>query len=624
MAQRSPRENEQLLENKLPVNEDTWSPDLAELQLNPVHKTSIFDIPIIMDSICDHLSKQDLKNCLIVSKEWQSVFGVYYWESVDWVDARNWNLDEALRNTRLIKYLAIGPSHIELVDDKELTNLIDLNISRAICLDNRDVWHYEFYKDIYDGYEDPVQCDDQGFLVGGDEDDEYESEWSESDNINEYQDGWEEGDESRENDDWDRGVDADDLVEGGRNDIDDVEDGVDGAGDVDEQWYQDVDEPWPAVSTLSLIKQNPGLKYLSIEITREVFPLFFGSRNSPDYSDMRHEDERSVLFALKSHPSIISLDIAPCYYGYSASWDVIIRHCPSETIQHLTISSPPTIHNDDRFWSGVGIRGEETMPSYLGPWPVFPSMKYIGIYPDMNKIKTQILIELLRRCPNLVHFELATIYRDEDTDIFEAIREYCPKLEKIKFNVKDRDLGQGIIRLLGSFCHLKLVSVAFYDPTNSIIPAILNSSATIESITLWESYNVSSATIATVLQICPNLRKFYLGYSRASKYGVTLLDFVRTPWLSSNINELDLDIVLSCPDIQSDINPPTQEEIIELLVELSLKLKQAGNPTSWFRWCTEVRSIPPEVGLALVNERISEHRLSYMRLDWKIQEKTNK
>ncbi|GJJ67700.1 hypothetical protein EMPS_00046 [Entomortierella parvispora] len=109
---------------------------------------TIFDIPLLMDQICRHLSPHQIRRCLRVCKAWAVAFNPYQWDHVFLIRKSNGgslveDLSEAekqllVQNVYWIRSLRIHFS-------EELLNVPDCVNLRAVSfrdlddyLDNRD------------------------------------------------------------------------------------------------------------------------------------------------------------------------------------------------------------------------------------------------------------------------------------------------------------------------------------------------------------------------------------------------------------------------------------------------------------------------------------------------------
>ncbi|KAF9303878.1 hypothetical protein BG003_001852, partial [Podila horticola] len=121
----------------------------------PVSSFSIFDITLIVDSICGHLSMSDVQTCRRVSKQWASMFRPHLWCTLKISSATaltDKKLDTIFKNKKYVRSLTTDELHLEQISRLNFTDLREL-----VLLDE----HYG------DGYFDrvPVSIDTVVALV---------------------------------------------------------------------------------------------------------------------------------------------------------------------------------------------------------------------------------------------------------------------------------------------------------------------------------------------------------------------------------------------------------------------------------------------------------------------------
>ncbi|KAG0076872.1 hypothetical protein BGZ93_000319 [Podila epicladia] len=88
---------------------------------------SIYDIPLIIDLICDRLSLQDIHACRQVNKDWASLFKPYLWSAIKLTSSDTYeHIDIIPYNKHLIRSLTVTAEHINEVAYLGLTTLQEL------------------------------------------------------------------------------------------------------------------------------------------------------------------------------------------------------------------------------------------------------------------------------------------------------------------------------------------------------------------------------------------------------------------------------------------------------------------------------------------------------------------
>ncbi|KAG0083494.1 hypothetical protein BGZ93_001776 [Podila epicladia] len=92
---------------------------------------SIFDIALIVDSICQSLSVRDIQACPRVSRQWASIFKPHAWRNVNLSSIAlltDDNIGTLLENKHWIRSLAVAAQYIEKVSSLSLTSIQKLNL----------------------------------------------------------------------------------------------------------------------------------------------------------------------------------------------------------------------------------------------------------------------------------------------------------------------------------------------------------------------------------------------------------------------------------------------------------------------------------------------------------------
>ncbi|KAG0348433.1 hypothetical protein BG005_011533 [Podila minutissima] len=92
---------------------------------------SIFDITLIVDSICQSLSAHDIQACPRVNRQWASIFKPYAWHTVNVSSIAvltEDNIGTLLENKRWIRSLAVAAQHIEKISSLGLTSIQELTL----------------------------------------------------------------------------------------------------------------------------------------------------------------------------------------------------------------------------------------------------------------------------------------------------------------------------------------------------------------------------------------------------------------------------------------------------------------------------------------------------------------
>ncbi|KAF9432544.1 hypothetical protein BGZ76_010645 [Entomortierella beljakovae] len=563
------------------------------LQPSPLTSSSvsIFDIPLILDLISDHLSKkEDYNACRAVCKTWFQIFNpYYYWGQFNWVDTIKENTIDAIakerslggslefnsldftirkntlasiaENSNWVRHLTLGLRHEGFVGMRGLTKLLSLNIRLYVRWDKYDDDDYD-----YEGW-------------GGRS---FHNRWYEeefySTNTSRYAISCKEYDISGEN-------------------------------EIEE------DEVYWAISTIPLIKQNPGLKHLSIDISIWVYRLIFGTSSLHDIGRPSRDGDDSVLFALKNHPSLKSLDFK-CFFNDRPKYlAIVLRNSPPTILQSFELRSPTEcVYGCYDYFEPLSVGLEfDPDPTSDDSWPMFSVMKSVEINCPITRTVTTVLIQFLKRCPNLIKIQLPPASQYQSADIFDTIIKYCPKLKEI-WIPKEASNNEEISHLLGSISCLQVVHLESFNHADLAITAILQrSSSSIETINLDGVTEISSKNIARVLVECPNLKSFTIERYRAVNCSITLSDLVHSPWASSRIEVLGFKIDQLDWNQSEDISRLTRQEIVDLLVELQSKVAQLNNPSLYLTWSIDF-AIPTKEILSLSHGKLTEAQLHRLGL----------
>ncbi|KAI8597257.1 hypothetical protein EDD21DRAFT_385902 [Dissophora ornata] len=123
------------------------SSTLSALSSGHSDSASIFEIPPILDSICDNLTREDIWRCRSVSRTWLAIFGPYRWRDVTWANIEGTNLESTvIANEQWIRKLTIQTTDATFVKLQKTTNLKILNIGLP------SPWNYMDYEDFSDEF----------------------------------------------------------------------------------------------------------------------------------------------------------------------------------------------------------------------------------------------------------------------------------------------------------------------------------------------------------------------------------------------------------------------------------------------------------------------------------------
>ncbi|KAK3824728.1 MAG: hypothetical protein J3Q66DRAFT_325919 [Benniella sp.] len=89
---------------------------------------SVFDIPLLLDTICAMLDPQDIGNCAMCSKEWYSSFGPYRFQSVNITSSHQDKNTFLLNNSHHIRDLTIDLCYFETFVDPNCNRLQNLTL----------------------------------------------------------------------------------------------------------------------------------------------------------------------------------------------------------------------------------------------------------------------------------------------------------------------------------------------------------------------------------------------------------------------------------------------------------------------------------------------------------------
>ncbi|KAF8954239.1 hypothetical protein BGZ46_002975 [Entomortierella lignicola] len=538
MSKLSPIEIARILSGPSPIQLRS-SEDILSSQ-DPSCSFTIFELPIILDSICENLLLEDIQSCRRVCKTWRLIFEHYRWRSIDWLWS---NRNDAINNAHWIRKLKIGPTHTTLVGNQKATNLRSLSIRTVGTWKDSEYWvNYGLHSD---------------------------------DN------------ENSENDE-------------------------------DSNQIQIVP---PNETTLQLIKQNPELEGLELDCDRDMY-FYFGNYRFPDYG----ECDDSVLNSLKQHPSLRSIRLN--LWSYDANpkgLAVILKHCPAATMRQLTVKRHIDFHNtEDERWL---MSSDLEVKRYWNSWPVFIALQILEFEDNMDLAEDLVLIPILQKCPNLTKLTLPWMPLIEPrrlTEVFDTIANYCTKLQIL--NIRKINITETLLaKLLHSLSKLREVYLNCESGSGELVfQTILQyCSSSLETVHADGTTGATSKTIARFLEECPRLKCLWI-YTAFDTNGIILSDLVNTPWTSDQIENLGLHVISHDPTLDSeDVEIVIdQQEIADLIVQLSLKFKQQKNmgSSSGLRWSSPEHNMNRELGLSLMKGQMTEHRLRWLGLNWRTQE----
>ncbi|KAK3824717.1 MAG: hypothetical protein J3Q66DRAFT_384113, partial [Benniella sp.] len=118
----------------LPSTPPSTNPDISLLlsqdhtHFTMLKPASIFDIPLLLDMICDMLDPQDIGNCASCNKKWHSFFGPYRFQSINIKSLYSARVAFLLNNSHHIRDLAINLSYFDTFVDANCNRLQDLTL----------------------------------------------------------------------------------------------------------------------------------------------------------------------------------------------------------------------------------------------------------------------------------------------------------------------------------------------------------------------------------------------------------------------------------------------------------------------------------------------------------------
>ncbi|KAF9188947.1 hypothetical protein BGZ49_003887, partial [Haplosporangium sp. Z 27] len=377
----------------------------------------------------------------------------------------------------------------------------------------------------------------------------------------------------------------------------------------------------PNETTLQLIKQNPELEELELDCDRDMY-FYFGNYRFPDYG----ECDDSVLISLKQHSSLrsIKLDL----WSYNANpkgLAVILKHCPAATMRQMTVKRHIGFYNtEDERWL---MSSDLEVKRYWNSWPVFTALQILEFEDNMNLAEDLVLIPMLQKCPNLTKLTLPWMSWIEPrrlTEVFDTIANYCTKLQIL--NIRKINITETLLaNLLRSLSQLREIYLNCESGSGELVlQTILQyCSSSLEAVHAVGTTGATSKTIARFLEECPRLKWLWI-YTAFDTNGITLSDLMNTPWTSDQIEKLDLHVISHDPTLDSENVEIVidQQEIADLIVQLSLKFQQQKNTgsSSGLRWSSPVHNMSQELGLSLMKGQMTERRLRWLGLDWRTQE----
>ncbi|KAF9344726.1 hypothetical protein BGX26_003989 [Mortierella sp. AD094] len=369
------------------------------------------------------------------------------------------------------------------------------------------------------------------------------------------------------------------------------------------------------------MKQNPRLEKLDLDCIDQTSYGYFSNYRFPDYGESRHECDDSILSTLKRHPSLraISLNIRTLEAN-PKGLAIILKHCPTETMQKLTLIRSSDFHNTDD--EQVLMSSESDVVKYQESWPTFTALREFEFKGHGYGSEDLVIIPLLQNCPNLVKLVLPWTTQPKTSQLINTIVKHCLKLEII--NARSLYLSESHVFHLIQHCSRlrELYVCCLAGSGDSILRSIVRQcSSTLETLHLTHASGISSKTVARILGECPRLKWVWV-HMDSNKNGITLSDLVLTPWASNQIERLDLNVLSYDPtlgeesvDIMDD-----QQEIVDLILQLDVKFKEQKKTRSTgfsgLSWISPEFIMNRESGLALMNNQITERRLSWLGLRW--------
>lgn len=115
-----------------------------------VPRLSVFDIPHIVDALCDHLDSKDIWHCYRVSRSWNTLFGPHRYKNVRFADldaSQTWHI---LDNAHRIRNLTVDLADAGYLIDAACTRLRELScvdmgyMTWPVKEEEEDEWFWEY------------------------------------------------------------------------------------------------------------------------------------------------------------------------------------------------------------------------------------------------------------------------------------------------------------------------------------------------------------------------------------------------------------------------------------------------------------------------------------------------
>lgn len=105
----------------------------------------LLDIPMIVDTICEYLSLQDILHSRQVSTAWFNYFNPHRWKTAKFVDLSEKHTVEILQNTARIRSLTVDLQDPDLLVTnsyaRQCTQLTELHCANFGYLEREDAWY---------------------------------------------------------------------------------------------------------------------------------------------------------------------------------------------------------------------------------------------------------------------------------------------------------------------------------------------------------------------------------------------------------------------------------------------------------------------------------------------------
>lgn len=547
------------------------------MELSSTVKSSIFDIPLLVHSICCHLTSGDICSCLQVSRSWYATFEPQIWHCLHlkslWVPS--WPTKRAiLRNAHRIQHLDIEDSFFLFLSSSEAgyhnggtspcAHLKSLRIKdRNIDYHPRHEYHTILDHPLSDN---TISNADNSISLTG-------------------------------------SVDALTLDDDPSDDFDPIV----------------AYEPNQAQAVLDIIDATPDLRSLELEL--ECNSTLFCIALCKSLSRVHSLETFKWTFA--------------CFFDVRLLWAFLwllpniqnlelLGHC-------METHRPPEDQDDgsvaffDRVARLVNSQAREPDPSSISAEHGIKHLALEGSLWHFHALPELYLY--LERSPHLTTLKLPTISRPRAESVISVLLRHCPALRWIELcSHRCQVLLESALSLARTYHNLTGFAVGIEPAAvQQVIQALMkNSAQSLEHFEIWYGSTTYADDTRVLLTEFPQLQ--YLALNSPHGPNALLSELVTTDWQCPMMRSLSLHVCVDShsiePSDRGDPNRPRIEEpegttkvVAQQTLALFCKLKKMKLETLKLAWSSTIK-IKRREGLEAMNYQMTERDLAWMNVHW--------